>query len=104
MESELAAARDLRDRARRVARDAAARATGRPQASDEELGYVTTDDSLGAIFSDAAANLSEHLSKARQRGDDPPTEASSGSPRAADRMADVFEDIAARLRGEKRSD
>ena len=79
MEAELAAARDARENARRAARAAAEAATAgaaqgrhdRPgRASDEELGYVTTEDSFGAIFADAAA--------------------------------DVFDDLAARLRGERK--
>ena len=79
MEAELAAARDARENARRAARAAAEAATAgaaparhdRPgRASDEELGYVTSEDSFGAIFADAAA--------------------------------DVFDDLAARLRGERK--
>ena len=80
MESELARAREAQERARRAMRDAAARATGRPRATDEELGYVTTEDSLGSIFSDAAAGLAEHLFEARRERSDSSSQASDGSP------------------------
>jgi curved DNA-binding protein CbpA len=50
--------------ARRAARDAAAERPGR--ASDEELGYVTTDDSLSKIVDDVWDELSDRFSEARQ--------------------------------------
>jgi hypothetical protein len=54
-----------RERARKAARDAVRDARGdRP--SDEELGYVTTDDSFGKILSDVADEVSGKLSAARQ--------------------------------------
>lgn len=86
MEQELAAARDAQERARRAAHEAAdeaARATGDPRPSDEELGYVSTKDSFGAILSDAAAGLSDR-----------------GEP-LNERVADLFEDLGARLRGDR---
>ena len=52
LERELREAQAARERARREAREAVREATGRP--SDEELGYVTTDDSFGKIISDVA--------------------------------------------------
>jgi len=109
MEAELSAARDARERVRRAARDAArdvreaARdvreaARGSSQRpSDEELGYVTSGDSLGSIFDDTVSGLSEHLSAARRRRD-----AGDLGGAVTDKMADVFEDISARLRGERR--
>ena len=110
MEAELAAARDAQERVRRAARDAvrdvrdAARGAvrdaaqgspGRP--SDEELGYVSTNDSLGSILDDTLSGLSEHISSARRRAD-----AGNRSAAVTDKVADVFEDIGARLRGERR--
>ncbi|MDQ6818256.1 MAG: J domain-containing protein, partial [Actinomycetota bacterium] len=53
LERELREANATRERARRAARDAAAADHRRP--SDEELGYVTTDDSFGKILEDARA-------------------------------------------------
>ncbi len=100
MEAELSAARDARERARSAARDAArgardaARGSSRP--SDEELGYVNSDDSIGSIFDDTVAGLSAHLSSRRQ-GD-----AGNLGGAVTDKLADVFEDIGARLRGERR--
>jgi len=102
MEAELSAARDARERVRRAARDAARdvreAARGSSQRpSDEELGYVTSGDSLGSIFDDTVSGLSEHLSAARRRRD-----AGDLGGAVTDKMADVFEDISARLRGERR--
>jgi DnaJ-class molecular chaperone len=59
LERQLAKARGARERARRAAREAEARVAGnRPgRASDEELGYITTEDSFGRIISDAASDL-----------------------------------------------
>ena len=58
------AARAARERARRAARNAAA-TYKRP--SDEELGYVHTDDTFGKILADARHELSERFSEARQQ-------------------------------------
>jgi curved DNA-binding protein CbpA len=65
IERELREAYEARERAREAAREAAA-ATGARRASDEELGYVTTDDSLSEILSDARAELSNRFTKARE--------------------------------------
>jgi len=58
-----------RERARRAAREAVDQARGdrpeRDRASDEELGYVTTDDSFGKILSDARDELTTRFSEAR---------------------------------------
>ena len=56
------AARAARERARRAARDAAATYK---HATDEELGYIHTDDSFGKILADARHELSERFSEAR---------------------------------------
>ena len=53
-----------RDQARRAAREATDRLrSDRP--SDEELGYVTTEDSFSKILSDARDELSTRFSEAR---------------------------------------
>ncbi|MGI9184182.1 MAG: J domain-containing protein [Solirubrobacteraceae bacterium] len=102
IERELATAREAQERARRAAQEAA-RAAGehrsRSQASDQELGYITTEDSFGKIFTDAAAGLSEHLADARRPPADPAPGAGAG---AGEKVADLLDDISARLRGEPR--
>ena len=57
------AASAARERARRAAREAAA-TYKRP--TDEELGYIHTDDTFGKILADARHELSERLSEARR--------------------------------------
>jgi curved DNA-binding protein CbpA len=64
LERELREARAASERARQAARDAVREATGRP--SDEELGYVTTDDSFGKILADVRDEVSDWLSGARE--------------------------------------
>jgi DnaJ domain len=57
------AARAARERARRAAREAAATYK---HATDEELGYIHTDDSFGKILADARHELSERFSEVRR--------------------------------------
>lgn len=83
LERELREAHEARERANRAAAESAARAARRP--SDEELGYVTTDDSFGKILADARAELSERFSE------------SSDHP-AGERIADLLDEVAAKLR------
>ena len=61
MERDLRDAHLARERARRAAAEAAAASSQRERPSDEELGYIKTDDSFSKIFSDAGAALSEQL-------------------------------------------
>jgi curved DNA-binding protein CbpA len=63
MERDLREAHLARERARRAAAEAAAAATPRKRPSDEELGYIKTDDSFSKIFSDAGAALSDQLAE-----------------------------------------
>jgi hypothetical protein len=59
------AAREATERAAREAPERAARdRPGRP--SDEELGYVTTDDSFGKIIADVVDEIGDRLSGARE--------------------------------------
>ncbi len=60
MERDLREAHLARERARRAAAEATASAE-RKRPSDEELGYIKTDDSFSKIFADAGASLSEQL-------------------------------------------
>jgi DnaJ-like protein len=87
----LAKARAARERAQRAARDAAATATRSKdkRASDEELGYIKTDDSLGKILTDARKEFSERLSHAGEE------------PKVRDRVADLLDDVAEALRGDR---
>jgi curved DNA-binding protein CbpA len=102
MEQELRAARDARERAARDARERAAREARRAteetirevremaggRASDEELGYYTSDDSFSKILDDAAAELSERFSDARES-------------EAGHRVSDLIDELAAKLAGER---
>lgn len=60
MERDLREAHLARERARRAAASASAE---RKRPSDEELGYIKTDDSFSKIFADAGASLSEQLAE-----------------------------------------
>jgi hypothetical protein len=61
-------ARVVRERAQRAAREAAA-AAHRKRASDEELGYVKTDDSLGKIVADGLDEVADWLRRHDRRDD-----------------------------------
>jgi hypothetical protein len=61
MEREIREAHLARERARQAAREAAAESAERP--SDEELGYVTTNDSISKILADVRAQASERFSE-----------------------------------------
>jgi curved DNA-binding protein CbpA len=120
LERQLREANLARERARRAAREAAAAARAdsqsRPRASDEDLGYVSTDDSFMKILADARDELFGRGSEAREETAAEPggeargetrgggrgeTRGGARERRVADRAADVLEDIAARLRGEQ---
>jgi curved DNA-binding protein CbpA len=65
LERQVREAHERRERARQAAREAAARSRAeRP--SDEELGYIKTDDSLGKILADARDQLADHLGAATE--------------------------------------
>jgi hypothetical protein len=94
IERELRKANAARERARQAAREAAAAARGseRPdarRATDEELGYVTTDDSFTKILADARDELFGRAS-----------EAGAAARPATHRVADLLDELAAKLRGE----
>lgn len=84
LERELREAHAAREKARREAARAAARsAPERP--TDEELGYVTTDDSFTRILADARSELADRLGDTRNEP-------------AGERIADFLEELAAKLR------
>jgi curved DNA-binding protein CbpA len=80
LEREVREAHAAREAAARAAREAAQRAVrdrpGRP--SDEDLGYVTTDDSFAKIITDIVDEIGDHLSGAREHP-------------AAKRVADIID-------------
>jgi curved DNA-binding protein CbpA len=92
MEAELRAARDEAVRQARRARQAAARAQDqRERASDEELGYVSTDDSFTKILSDAASGIGERITEVQQEARDSPV---------TKRFADLIDELGSKLTGE----
>jgi hypothetical protein len=86
LERQVRVAHDAREKARRAAREAAARTERRP--TDEELGYVTTDDTFSKVLADARDELAAWLSEERSRP-------------AAKRVADVVDELASKLSGER---
>lgn len=90
-----AAAADARRRARAAVSGARERA-GRP--SDEELGYVTTDDSFSKILDDAASRLGTWLSEAESQVSD--RAAAAQRHPARKRVANLIEELERRLRRE----
>lgn len=88
LERELREAQEARERANREAqREAreAAQAADRRRASDEELGYIHTEDSFSKIMDDARSALGDWLSDARE------------SP-VAHRVEDLVDDLEQRAR------
>jgi curved DNA-binding protein CbpA len=81
--------RDTREAREQVLRDArkAAGARSGERPSDEELGYISTDDSFSKILADAAAELSERLSEVRE------------TP-VARRVSDLIDELGSKLTGE----
>jgi curved DNA-binding protein CbpA len=115
LERELKQAQAARERAREAARQAAAEAAGRAAAdaaaqsrsesepghdahragrpSDEELGYIKTEDSFTKILADAREELSGRLSDAH---DHPVV-------RRVSDLIDELDELASKLTGERRS-
>jgi hypothetical protein len=85
LEREVREAHLARERARRAASEAAARTVRRP--TDEELGYVTTDDTFSKLLADARTELSERFAEARNHP-------------ARRRVADLIDELASKVTGE----
>ena len=66
------------------------------RASDEELGYVTTDDSFSKILEDAASRLGTWLSEAESQMSD--RAAAAQQHPARQRVANLIEELERRLR------
>ena len=79
-------ARLARERAQRAARQATTAASKPKRPSDEELGYIKTDDSLGKILSDARKEFVERLGDAREEP-------------LSHRVADLLDEFGAKLKG-----
>jgi curved DNA-binding protein CbpA len=90
LEAQVRRAKAKRERARRKAAAEARAATmgGSPRASDEELGYVKTDDTFGKVLADAEAELTKRLAGAR---DHP----------AGRRVGELIDELSERLRRER---
>ena len=86
LERQVREAHATRERARRAAREATAQTERRP--TDEELGYVTTDDTFSKLLADARTELAAWL-------------AEEESHPAARRVADVVDELASKLTGER---
>jgi curved DNA-binding protein CbpA len=110
-------AQRIREDALRQAREAARADRGGP--SDEDLGYVTTDDSFSAILDDAASEWAKRFSQAKHSSESQPTAKAKHSSESqptgkanpdsqhepvTERLADLFDGWGARLRGEKQRD
>jgi curved DNA-binding protein CbpA len=93
MEREIREAQLAKERARQAAREAAAESAGEAASksfkrpSDEDLGYVTTDDSLAKILADARAQASERFAEV--------------SEPVAKRVADLLDELASKLNGDE---
>ena len=84
-EAREAAAREARRATEQTIRDVRAMAGDRP--SDEDLGYYKTEDSFSRILDDAAAELGERFTEARD------------SP-AGHRVSDLIDELTSKLTGE----
>jgi curved DNA-binding protein CbpA len=121
LERELREAQAERERARRLAQEAARAADAERAAAmargeterhytDEELGYITTDDSFSKIFTDAASELSDRLSEAREEHHVPKPVSDRVPKSVTDRVpksvADLIDELGSKLTGEppKRKD
>jgi curved DNA-binding protein CbpA len=102
-------AEQIRSDALRQAREAARADADRP--ADEDLGYVTTDDSFSAIFDDtidawskrfAESGPSERPGRDATPESDPEPAGERRHEPVNERLADLFDDLGSRLRGDKR--
>ena len=87
LERELREAYEARERARRAAAEAAAATRRRP--TDEELGYVRTDDTFGKVLRDARIEFADRLAEAQEHP-------------AGKRLSELIDELAAKLTGESR--
>jgi len=98
LERELRDAERRRERAREAAREAARKADQQPagasspsrpnRPSDEELGYVKTEDSFAKILADATSELSDRVAEAQREHHVPK------------RLSDLIDELSSKLTGE----
>lgn len=81
-------ARQARERAQRAAREAAATASKAKRPTDEELGYIKTDDSLGKILADARKEFVQRLGEVREEP-------------LGHRVADLLDEFGAKLKSDR---
>ena len=98
LEREVRAANAARERVRRAARKAAAEATPKAEPtderpSDEELGYVSTDDSFGSIFAEARTQFLDRIAAERKRT----RESQNPVVRHVSDLIDGLDDLASKL-------
>lgn len=101
LERQVREAHAARERARQAAREAARKAAaqanpaaaGQKRPTDEELGYYNTDDSFSKILADARSELAARIGEGLDDAQTHP---------AAKRVGDLIDELAAKLRGEKR--
>jgi curved DNA-binding protein CbpA len=92
MEADLRAARDdAMRRARRAAAQAQRAQQERDRPSDEELGYISTQDSFSKILSDAASGLSERVAEVQNQARESPV---------TKRFSDLIDELGSKLTGE----
>jgi DnaJ-class molecular chaperone len=89
IEGQVREAHQARERARRAAAEAAAQ-TEQERPSDEELGYIRTDDTFFGVLADARSELAAKLSEG------------SGQSGARQKAADLLDEVSSMLRGEGR--
>jgi hypothetical protein len=89
LERELKEAQAAREQARRAAREAVAATHQRP--TDEELGYVETDDTLAKLLADARSEFAGKLADAHQHP-------------AGKRLTDLIDELAAKLTRDRPED
>ena len=85
IERQVREAHTAREQALRAAREAAVQTERRP--SDEELGYVTTDDSFSKVLADARREIAERFAEGKRHP-------------ATKRVTDLIDELASKLGGE----
>jgi curved DNA-binding protein CbpA len=96
LERQVRDAHAARERAQQAARRAAAQAAsphGERRPSDEELGYVHTDDSFSQLLADARSELAARIGEGLDEAQTHPV---------AKRVSDLIDELTARLTGEGR--
>ena len=109
LERELREARAASERARRAAQEAAREAAGagavmknKDRPSDEELGYVTTDDSFGKILADAGSEIVDRLSRVGERISGASDQVREPVAKRVSDLVDELEQLTSKLTGDSK--